>query len=728
MIKNAKQASWKEFVTEQLQTPWNVVYKLAAAKINSQPIFGSIKKADGSYTLGWEETVTEILHNLLPDDKEEEDNEEQRRIREELTNKVVPTHTPVTAEEVMAAIGANKPKKAPGPDGIPAEILKGIAGQLATPLSELFTECLAQGRFPNTWKQGNITILHKGKGKCETKCNSYRPVCLLDLLGKTFERVLNERLLKCLEQAKALHPNQYGFRKGRSTEDCLMRIKDAVQASNQKYVIALFVDISGAFNNLWYPALFERLEELTTPPDLLQTLKDYCQNRWARVIGPEGKVQKPLNKGAPQGSVLGPQLWNIIMDVFLKELEPVCLLAVAFADDLTFLIEGNSRRELEEKSKTATETLDRLCARTKLSIAGDKTELILLKGMLAGNRPPTVKIGGKTAKMSGHARCLGYMVQTRWLTTVHVQTAASRAKNALFKILSWTKQVYNLPLKTLSIYYEAIFISILTYAPSAWAEGLGKTNAGILLRAQYQVLKALTRAYKTTNAEALQLTTGKLPVDLEVRKRAAKYWLRKGNPEKAEKVLPGIMEGRTPELITAMLWEERMEASQNDAKAFFPTVRERMGVQFWPTPAEIQVLTGHGPFKAKLHGMHRVDSPKCECGADHTATHLLFECQQRGEDTGKLREYMYASQVPVQRLLQTDEGRTLFKKAADEIIDRNQDVFDLPRPVRVNNNNDHSPRRGERRGPTRDPTPPQIREPTMNRRRYLWTSDRGGQD
>ena len=95
MMKYAKQTSWKEFVTEQLQTPWNVVYKLAAAKINAQPILGSIKKADGSYTLGWEETVTEIIQNLLPDDSKEEDNEEQeqRRIREELTNKVVPTHT-----------------------------------------------------------------------------------------------------------------------------------------------------------------------------------------------------------------------------------------------------------------------------------------------------------------------------------------------------------------------------------------------------------------------------------------------------------------------------------------------------------------------------------------------------------------------------------------------------------------------------------------------------------
>jgi len=115
--------------------------------------------------------------------------------------------------------------KAPGPDDIPGRVLALVIGQLGARLRRLYTSCLRMGTFPSTWKRANLIFLRK-EGKPAEHPSAYRPICLLDEVGKLFERIIANRLIQHLSQSgPELSEEQFGFRKGRSTTDAIAHLR-----------------------------------------------------------------------------------------------------------------------------------------------------------------------------------------------------------------------------------------------------------------------------------------------------------------------------------------------------------------------------------------------------------------------------------------------------------------------------------------------------------------------
>ncbi|KAG5885679.1 hypothetical protein JTB14_001961 [Gonioctena quinquepunctata] len=137
-----------------------------------------------------------------------------------------------------------KKKKAPGPDNITTEVLLALREKLIPAMCVLYDECLRLGIIPK--KKHRETI--------------------------------------------GVHPDQYGYRSGRSTEDAINKALGIVDESENKYVVAIFIDISGAFDNLWWPAFFGRLREMQCPGALYKSFRSYCQDRYANLSCPTGKI------------------------------------------------------------------------------------------------------------------------------------------------------------------------------------------------------------------------------------------------------------------------------------------------------------------------------------------------------------------------------------------------------------------------------------------------------
>ena len=234
-------------------------------------------------------------------------------------------------KEALAATDVDT-KKAPGPDGVSPFLLKRCAGELSKPLTHIFQQCLSSSTWPTAWKEARVTPVHKKKDKGDP--SNYRPISLLSVLSKTLERVIAEQLTRHLDSHYLFSDRQYGFRRGRSASDLLLLLAkkwhEALDSSRLSLVIAL--DIAGAFDRVWHRGLLAKLEQFGVAGDLLELFSSYLQDRCLRVVvSGRTSATYPIEASVPQGSILGPILWNIYFNELLQSLP----LASAYADDCT---------------------------------------------------------------------------------------------------------------------------------------------------------------------------------------------------------------------------------------------------------------------------------------------------------------------------------------------------------------------------------------------------------
>lgn len=148
-----------------------------------------------------------------------------------------------------------------------------------------------EGTFPEAWKVGVLKVFLKSADKPTDKIKSYRPITLLPVLGKIVERVIVNKLNDWLTESQYFRGSQHGFMAGRSTISAMRELEDYVKASESRYVIGLFLDISGAFDNAWWPLILVTLRRHECPAELLRLLKSYLTNR-TTVFEWEGPVPR----------------------------------------------------------------------------------------------------------------------------------------------------------------------------------------------------------------------------------------------------------------------------------------------------------------------------------------------------------------------------------------------------------------------------------------------------
>jgi len=157
--------------------------------------------------------------------------------------------------EELNEAGRCLPKgKAPGPDVVPDEILRTIVKARPTLLLLTYNQCLRNGTFPDNWKTALLVLLRKGAKPLELP-SSYRPLCLINSVGKLFERLLKARITDQLSRTDGISINQYGFMRGRSTTQAIKHVMKIVnrvgsgQLYNRKLCALASLDVANAFNS-----------------------------------------------------------------------------------------------------------------------------------------------------------------------------------------------------------------------------------------------------------------------------------------------------------------------------------------------------------------------------------------------------------------------------------------------------------------------------------------------
>ena len=187
----------------------------------------------------------------------------------------------VDAQTLIKLVKFLERGKAPGPDTIHNEVLRlGTTTSLFHHLARLFTSSIQLGYIPTAWKLATLRMLLK-PDKPVTLTTSYRPISLISSIMKLFERVIEQRLRSHLEDIGFINKHQSGFRRAKSTDDHLFRLSQSIMESFNRgeHVVAAFLDVEKAFDNVWHNGLRYKIFQLGLPTKITRWLSDFLVGR-----------------------------------------------------------------------------------------------------------------------------------------------------------------------------------------------------------------------------------------------------------------------------------------------------------------------------------------------------------------------------------------------------------------------------------------------------------------
>jgi hypothetical protein len=255
--------------------------------------------------------------------------------------------SPVTNNEIINIITSLSNSPATGSDGLVASIIKSNSALIAPQLTYIFNLSLTQGIFPSLLK--NAIVIPVYKSGSLTDPNNYRPISLLTFFSKVLEKLFLNRIVPFLNRNNVLHDKQFGFSKGKSTSDaltCLLSSLISKYNTNKTFILTL-LDLKKAFDFVNHDLLLYKIKHYGIRGIPHKWISDYLTNR-TQSCKVNGSLSSPMPifAGVPQGSILGPLLFNLFVnDVF--DLESSNVEIFLYADDTAILFTENNNFNLQ---------------------------------------------------------------------------------------------------------------------------------------------------------------------------------------------------------------------------------------------------------------------------------------------------------------------------------------------------------------------------------------------
>ena len=376
---------------------------------------------------------------------------------------------------------------------IPVKRLKEVVDIVASPLSEIWKVEIVQGRkFANQLKLGDITPLHK---KLENIFKeNYRPVSLLPVVSKLFERIMQKQMKTFIETF--LSSFLCGYRKGYNTQYALLAMIEKWKKcldGKGGFAGAILMDLSKAFDTINHELLIAKLEAYGFGDNALETMHSYLSDRWQRTkVNSSFSTWRELLCGVPQGSVLGPILFNIYLNDLFYELYEVC----NFADDTTLyacdIDLGNVLNQLEDNAHTAIIWFEN----NYMKLNESKCHFLF-----SGSPEHLwIKVGNEQIWESQSEKLLGMLVDKNLNFESHLKTLCKKVNQ---KISALARIAGILPFQKRHILLKTFIESQFSYCPLIWMFCSASMNNKIN-RIHERALRIVYRDYESSFEEILE--------------------------------------------------------------------------------------------------------------------------------------------------------------------------------------------------------------------------------
>ena len=386
----------------------------------------------------------------------------------------------VQPDQTLAVLRNLNTTKAVGYDAIPARFLRDGATILAPHVTTIFNSMVATSTFPSSLKYAEVSPIYKKDDPLVKK--NYRPVSILTSLSKVFENLILNQLHVFTNAI--LNPGMSAFRSGYGCQHVLLNFTEdwRMAIEQRKHTGALLVDLSKAFDCLPFSLTIAKLAAYGCSERTANLMASYLTERkqCVKIASVRSQWRTP-EKGVPQGSVLGPVIFNVFMNDLFYSIEKCTL--YNYADDNTILAIGNNVENVRDLLKCDAYNILSWCDVNCMEANPSKFQLILANSKQ--NSDFSVRVQDSVIKAEPHVKLLGVHIDVNLNFSYHVSQVCNRANrqlNALKRLANF------LDVNTKLQLYKSFIMCHFSYCPLVW-NMCGKTNNDKLERIQYRALK-----------------------------------------------------------------------------------------------------------------------------------------------------------------------------------------------------------------------------------------------
>ena len=393
---------------------------------------------------------------------------------------------PVTPIDISVIIKSLK-NKSSNINNFSVKILKSICDLISLPLTQIINHSLINSNFPDSLKIARITPIFKEGEKSDI--NNYRPISVLPIFSKIFEKVVYRQLYEYLEFNSYLDNNQFGFRAKKSTTHAIMNFLQYIydNLDSSKLVFSIFLDFRKAFDSVNHNILLSKLNSYGIRGQTADWFRSYLTNRKQYVhVNGSKSCPKLIKCGVPQGSILGPLLFLIFINDITRSSN--LFKYNLYADDSTLstcLREG----ELENSTDLINDELEKVykwLSANKIAINKKKTKFMVIsynKNIML----PTITMGGNIIEEADSIKFLGIHIDNHLTFRDHINKTSIKISKSIGIIHKLNKF---LPSNILKLIYSSLIHPYLIYGLEAWF-GTFKNNTNKISVSQKKAIRAI---------------------------------------------------------------------------------------------------------------------------------------------------------------------------------------------------------------------------------------------
>ena len=376
---------------------------------------------------------------------------------------------PTDKNEISDIIQQLDEKKAPDIYNFPIGILKQVNDLISPILSYVFNASVTQSIFPSKLKFAKVIPLFKNNG-AKNDFKNYRPISVLPIFDKVFEKIVHKRLLKFFTDFEILTPTQFGFQPNKSTDHAILNLTNKISSAIKKkeHCCAIFLDLAKAFDTVDHKILIGKLMKSGIRGPMLKWFESYLELRYQCVSVGE-QLSTPINMkyGVPQGSVLGPLLFLLYINDIPDSSKS--FLYTLFADDTCLVAKHSDLNELEALVNREMVNVSKWLTNNKLSLNIAKSCFLLFTGESKDNF--SIRLDDTDITRLNTVKYLGILIDDRLNWKSHINSVLGKVKKASGMLRKVSYLVPNTVNRTL---YFSFIQSQIQYALTSWGSPSSK--------------------------------------------------------------------------------------------------------------------------------------------------------------------------------------------------------------------------------------------------------------